>query len=184
MPFAERRALLPDPVTGDAQFGWTNGEIILGGGGSDLMVGEGGDDIIDGDSSLKVAISTPDPAIRTGPLGQALLAAKRVAAETAAQAAADQAAADAAAHAAGAAVASAEAAGTAAAAAADAISDPSPSSVVMASLFSSGLNEASASADLGLEESCQAALDADTAVATTAATAARSSLESCFLRGH
>jgi hypothetical protein len=56
VPAAVRGPLPPDPVTGEAQFGWTGGEIIIGGAGSDLMVGEGGNDIIDGDAALKVAL--------------------------------------------------------------------------------------------------------------------------------
>ena len=56
VPLAERRDLPPDPLTGEAQFGWTGGEIIIGGAGSDLLVGEGGEDIIDGDSALDVAL--------------------------------------------------------------------------------------------------------------------------------
>ncbi len=56
VPASERGVLPPDPVTGEAQFGWTGGEIIIGGGGSDLLVGEGGDDIIDGDAALDVAL--------------------------------------------------------------------------------------------------------------------------------
>ena len=66
VPDSERSNLNPDIVTGDAQYGWSGGEIILGGGGSDLIAGEGGDDILDGDSSLKVNILTPDPAVRMG----------------------------------------------------------------------------------------------------------------------
>ena len=65
VPESERRDLSPDNVTGESQFGWV-GEIILGGGSSDLLVGEGGVDILDGDSAIDVAISTPDPLIRTG----------------------------------------------------------------------------------------------------------------------
>ena len=65
VPESERRELSPDNVTGESQFGWM-GEIILGGGSSDLLVGEGGVDILDGDSAIDVAISTPDPLIRTG----------------------------------------------------------------------------------------------------------------------
>ena len=71
VPDSERSDLDPDLVTGDAQFGWTGGEIILGGGGSDLIAGEGGDDILDGDSSLKVNILTPDPAVRMGAASRA-----------------------------------------------------------------------------------------------------------------
>ena len=56
VPLTERRILPPDPLTGEAQFGWTGGEIILGGAGSDLITGEGGDDIVDGDSALAVAL--------------------------------------------------------------------------------------------------------------------------------
>jgi hypothetical protein len=56
VPLTERRDLPPDPVTGVAQFGWTGGEIILGGAGSDLITGEGGEDIIDGDSGLDVSL--------------------------------------------------------------------------------------------------------------------------------
>ncbi len=89
VPFEERRILPLDPVTGQAQFGWNGGEIILGGKGSDLLAGEGGDDIIGGDASLKVAIRTPDPAIRTGRLGQDLLRAKSAANSTASQAVLD-----------------------------------------------------------------------------------------------
>ena len=89
VPASERRILQPDPITGAAQFGWSGGEIILGGGGGDILVGEGGDDIIDGDASLRVGILTPDPVIRSGPLGQALLAAKVEANSTVSQAALD-----------------------------------------------------------------------------------------------
>jgi len=56
VPQRERRVLPPDPVTGEEQFGWTDGDIIVSGGGSDLLVGEGGDDILDGDSALRVAL--------------------------------------------------------------------------------------------------------------------------------
>ena len=93
MPLSERGDLPPDIITGEPQFGWADGEVILGGAGSDIMVGEGGDDIMDGDAALRVAIRTPDPAIRTGPLGQALLAAKAEANSTASQADLDAAAA-------------------------------------------------------------------------------------------
>jgi len=65
VPDVERRDLQPDIATGETQWGW-EGEIIIGGGASDLLVGEGGIDILDGDSAIDVAISTPDPAIRTG----------------------------------------------------------------------------------------------------------------------
>jgi Ca2+-binding RTX toxin-like protein len=68
VPEVERKTQADDPVTGDAQFGWGGGEIILGGGGSDLISGEGGDDILDGDSSLKVNIETPNPLVRLDPL--------------------------------------------------------------------------------------------------------------------
>jgi len=68
VPEVERKTQANDPTTGDAQFGWANGEIILGGGASDLIRGEGGDDIIDGDSSLKVNIETPNPIVRVDPL--------------------------------------------------------------------------------------------------------------------
>ncbi len=56
VPASERRVLPPDPLSGEAQFGWTGGEIILGGAGSDLITGEGGDDIVDGDAALNVAL--------------------------------------------------------------------------------------------------------------------------------
>ena len=56
VPLGERRELSPDPVTGEAQFGWTGGEIIIGGGSSDVLVGEAGDDILDGDSALDVGL--------------------------------------------------------------------------------------------------------------------------------
>jgi Ca2+-binding RTX toxin-like protein len=56
VPLSERRTLPPDPVTGVDQFGWTGGEIIIGGAGSDLITGEGGEDILDGDSGLDVAL--------------------------------------------------------------------------------------------------------------------------------
>ena len=71
VPMSERSDLEADIVTGDAQFGWSGGEIILGGGGSDLITGEGGDDILDGDSSLKVNILTPNPAVRMGSASRA-----------------------------------------------------------------------------------------------------------------
>ena len=93
VPLTERRALQPDPVTGEAQFGWTGGEIILGGSGSDVIAGEGGDDIIDGDASLTVAIRTPDPAIRTGLEWVAYRAALSAATSTESQAIKDTAAA-------------------------------------------------------------------------------------------
>jgi Ca2+-binding RTX toxin-like protein len=86
VPLVERRILPNDILTGEAQFGWSGGEIILGGGGSDLLVGENGDDIIDGDAILRVAIRTPDPAIRSGPLGQALRGARTAANSAASQA--------------------------------------------------------------------------------------------------
>ena len=70
-------------------FGWANGEVIIGGAGSDLIIGRGGDDIIDGDAALQVGINTPDPVIRSGPLGQALLEAKIAANSTASQAVLD-----------------------------------------------------------------------------------------------
>ncbi|MGE4606096.1 MAG: peroxidase family protein, partial [Myxococcota bacterium] len=56
VPLSERRILAPDPVSGEEQFGWTGGDIILGGGSSDVLVGEAGDDILDGDSALDVAL--------------------------------------------------------------------------------------------------------------------------------
>ena len=93
VPASERRDLPPDPVTGEAQFGWSGGEIMLGGAGSDILVGEGGDDIIDGDAALEVMILTPDPAIRTGPEWVAYRAAKSLATSTASQAEKDAAAA-------------------------------------------------------------------------------------------
>jgi Ca2+-binding RTX toxin-like protein len=74
VPESERSDLEPDVATGDAQYGWggeDGGNIILGGGGSDLIAGEGGDDILDGDSSLKVNILTPDPAVRMGAASRA-----------------------------------------------------------------------------------------------------------------
>jgi Ca2+-binding RTX toxin-like protein len=73
-------------ILASGNLGWSGGELILGGAGSDLMTGRGGDDIIDGDAALQVGISTPDPVIRSGPLGQALLAAKVEANSTASQA--------------------------------------------------------------------------------------------------
>jgi len=76
----------------NGQLAWEDGEIILGGGGSDLIEGKGGNDIIDGDAALQVGINTPDPVIRSGPLGQALLAAKIAANSTASQADLDAAA--------------------------------------------------------------------------------------------
>ena len=75
VPEVERRTQANDPVNGDAQFGWGNGEIILGGDASDLIVGEGGDDIIDGDASLKVNIETPNPLVRIDPANIASLVA-------------------------------------------------------------------------------------------------------------
>ena len=75
VPEVERKTQANDPVTGDAQFGWGGGEIILGGGGSDLITGEGGDDILDGDASLEVNISTPNPITRLDPLNIASLVA-------------------------------------------------------------------------------------------------------------
>ena len=117
---AEGRNLEPDRVSGEPQFGWTGGGIILGGAGSDLMQGEAGDDIIDGDVSLKVAIRTPDPAVRTGPLGQALRAAKAVANSAVSRADLDAAAAAAFAEAKAATEAAVVAATAAATAAADA----------------------------------------------------------------
>ena len=89
VPVSERRDLPLDPVTGEAQFGWTGGEIILGGGGSDILVGEGGNDIIDGDAALTVMIMTPDPAIRTGPEWVAYRDAKSLATSTASRAVKD-----------------------------------------------------------------------------------------------
>jgi hypothetical protein len=86
VPLSERRDLPPDPTTGEAQFGWGGGEIMLGGAGSDLIDGEGGDDIIDGDASLKVAILTPDPLLRTGPEWVAYKAALSLATSTESQA--------------------------------------------------------------------------------------------------
>ena len=154
VPLSERGVLSPDPVTGEPQFGWDGGDILLGGGGSDLLVGNPGDDIIDGDASLKVAILTPDPAVRIGAVGQALAEAQAVAARATAQANADATAARAsvAAHAAArewvaAAADAAAAAATAASfadAAADAVagarSNPSPHIVVLdPSLQQSGL---------------------------------------------
>ncbi len=56
VPASERGVLPPDPVTGEDQFGWAGGEIIIGGAGSDLLAGEGGDDILDGDAALDVAL--------------------------------------------------------------------------------------------------------------------------------
>ncbi len=67
VPEVERKDQANDPVTGDTQFGWAGGEIILGGGGSDLISGEGGDDILDGDASLEVNIETPNPVTRLDP---------------------------------------------------------------------------------------------------------------------
>jgi len=67
VPEVERGTQANDPVSGDTQFGWGGGEIILGGGASDLISGEGGDDIIDGDASLKVKIETPNPMVRLDP---------------------------------------------------------------------------------------------------------------------
>ena len=64
VPLSERGVLPPDPLTGEAQFGWTGGEIILGGGGSDLITGEGGNDILDGDSALDVALMVAGDPIR------------------------------------------------------------------------------------------------------------------------
>jgi Ca2+-binding RTX toxin-like protein len=121
VPLNERRDLPPDPLTGEAQFGWNGGEILLGGAGNDLMVGEGGGDILDGDASVKVKIRTPDPAVRTGPLDQAVRAAKQAASSTASQAAADQHALDMQAEAAAQAAAAAAAANAAAVAAANAV---------------------------------------------------------------
>ncbi len=92
VPLHVRRDLEPDPLTGEAQFGFTGGEFILGGGGSDLLAGEGGNDILDGDLSLKANISTPDPAFRTGPMGQQLASARSQSLATIAQAADDAAA--------------------------------------------------------------------------------------------
>ncbi|MDE0885431.1 MAG: thrombospondin type 3 repeat-containing protein [Myxococcota bacterium] len=66
VPEVERKTQPDDTITGESQFGWAGGDIILGGGGSDLIEGEGGEDILDGDSSLAVNIETPDPAVRTG----------------------------------------------------------------------------------------------------------------------
>ncbi|MEO2175970.1 MAG: peroxidase family protein, partial [bacterium] len=90
VPLSEQRQLQPDVITGELQFGWAGGEIILGGGGSDLLIGEGGNDIIDGDASLRVAISTPNPAVRSGSLGQALRTAKVAASSAGSQADLDQ----------------------------------------------------------------------------------------------
>ena len=72
VPEGVRRDLAPDPLTGEAQYGFTGGDFLIGGGGSDLLAGEGGNDIIDGDASLKVNIRTPNPAVRTGSMGTAL----------------------------------------------------------------------------------------------------------------
>ena len=127
---------LPSPLTGEAQFGWTGGEILLGGAGSDMLVGEGGNDIIDGDSALTVMISTPDPEIRMGPLGQALRSAKAAANAATSQAAADQAAAD-----------SGEAARAAAAAAAAAAAD----ALAAANLALQAAEDAEAAAQLAVD---------------------------------
>ena len=56
VPSMVRGPLAPDPVTGEAQTGWTGGDILLGAGGGDLLVGEAGNDIIDGDSQLLVGL--------------------------------------------------------------------------------------------------------------------------------
>jgi Ca2+-binding RTX toxin-like protein len=48
--------LLPDGATS-----FTNGNILIGGGGSDTMEGRGGDDIIHGDSWLDVQLQAPNP---------------------------------------------------------------------------------------------------------------------------
>ena len=45
---------------------WTEGNIILGGGGNDLIDGRGNDDIVDGDHALRVAIT-----VRTDPTNPA-----------------------------------------------------------------------------------------------------------------
>jgi hypothetical protein len=96
VPASVRRDLDVDPITGEAQFGWTGGELILGGGGSDLLAGEGGNDILDGDASLKVNIRTPDPSMRTGNLGMEVVAARTAALSIIAQSLNDAAAATAA----------------------------------------------------------------------------------------
>ena len=75
VPETEPMAQPSAPVTGESQFGWSGGDIVLGGASSDLLSGEGGDDILDGDSSLAVAIDTPNPAVRTGSANMAALVA-------------------------------------------------------------------------------------------------------------
>jgi Ca2+-binding RTX toxin-like protein len=76
-------------ILASGNLGWSGGELILGGAGSDVMTGRGGDDIIDGDAALQVSILTPDPAVRSGPVGQALVAAKAEANRAASQAVLD-----------------------------------------------------------------------------------------------
>jgi len=73
VPEVERHVLANDPATGDAQFGWDGGEIILGGAGGDVLIGEGGDDILDGDASLKVNIRSPNPGLRSGVINRNVL---------------------------------------------------------------------------------------------------------------
>jgi Ca2+-binding RTX toxin-like protein len=51
---------LQDVIGADAT-SFSDGNIILGGGGSDLMEGRGGDDILDGDRWLNVQLEAPDP---------------------------------------------------------------------------------------------------------------------------
>ena len=86
VPPALRTVQLNDPLTGEAQLGWAGGEILLGGAGSDLIMGKGFDDIIDGDAALEVMLLTPDPEVRLGALGTAVLEARAAAKAAAAKA--------------------------------------------------------------------------------------------------
>lgn len=188
VPVDERIECLPDVVTGEAPpagaMCWSGGDIILGGDGSDLLVGEEGDDIIDGDSMLKVGISTPDPAVRAGTEGVAAMLANSTLAAATAQADADEAAAVAADAAKTAADAAEIVADDAQAAAADAATQPTADAVAAnnaanidaniadAAASSAVANDTTASDDAAAAATAQSTADASAAAALAATQAA------------